>query len=213
LFRSVYFETGLCQVKESKLKKSAFPLVFFVFLSACPFLFAQAGKRGNEDFEWSLGILNQKRRSDIALNRPVTMETGDQFSFRLKSGAPCFVYVVAQYSGGAAAAFYSGPLEAGKTVDIGPVELSGYGGTETFYIIVSAAEQTALGAAIAAYGIEPERAARSVANEIFKLRRAVSRLNEKTEKQVSMGGGVAGLEFSGAGAYVKTVSVEHGLSG
>jgi hypothetical protein len=137
------------------------------------------------------------------------METGDVFSFRLKSGAGCFAYVVAQYSTGSAAAFYSEPLEAGKTVDIGPVDLSGPGGIETFYIILSSAEQAALGSAIAAYRIEPERAARSVANEIFNLRRAVSRLNEKTERQVSMGDGVTGLEFSGSDTYVKTVIVEH----
>jgi hypothetical protein len=176
---------------------------------ACPLLFAQDGKTGDEGFEWSMGILNQNRKSEIALNRPVTMETGDVFSFRLKSGADCFAYVVAEYSNGSAAAFYSGFLESGKTVDIGPVELSGAGGTETFYVILSAAEQTALGSAIAAYRVEPDRAARSVANEIFNLRRAVSRLNEKTERQVSMGDGVRGLEFSGAGAYVKTVTVEH----
>jgi hypothetical protein len=133
------------------------------------------------------------------------------FSFRLKSGAGCFAYVVAEYSDGSAAAFYSGALEAGETVDIGPVNISGPGGTETFYIIVSAAEQTVLDAAIAAYttGPDPERAVQGVANEIFKLRRAVSRLNEKPEKQVSMGDGVNGLEFSGADAYVKTVTVEH----
>jgi hypothetical protein len=200
------------------LKKSAFPLVFFLFLNTYPFLFGQAEKTGAEGFEWAVGILNQKRKSDIALNRPVIMETGDVFSFRLKSGADCFVYVVAQYSTGSAAAFYSGPLEAGKTVDIAVdfsdfTDLSGDasapGRTETFYIILSADEQAALGSAIAAYRIEPERAARSVANEIFNLRRAVSRLNEKTERQVSMGDGVAGLEFSGANAYVKTVIIEH----
>jgi hypothetical protein len=179
------------------------------FLNMSPLLFAQAEKTGDQGFEWSLGILNQRRKSDLALNRPVTMETGDLFSFRLKSGADCFAYVVAQYSHGPAAALYSGPLEAGKTVDIGPVDLSGPGGTETFYIILSAAEQTDLGSAIGAYQTEPDRAARSVANEIFRLRRAVSRLNEKAERPVSMGDGVAGLEFSGAGAYVKTVVVAH----
>jgi hypothetical protein len=174
-----------------------------------PLLFAQAEKTGEEGFEWSMGIFNQNRRSDIALNRPVSMETGDVFSFRLKSGADCFVYVVARYSDGSAAAFYSGPLEAGKTVDIGPASLPASGGTETFYIVVSAAGQAALASAIAAYRVEPDRAARSVANEIFNLRRAVSRLNEKSEKQVSMGDGITGLEFSGAGAYVKIVTVEH----
>jgi hypothetical protein len=191
------------------LKTPALFLVFFLCLNLVPCLFAQAGTGGSEGFEWSLGILNQKRKSEIALNRPVSMETGDAFSFRLKSGAGCFVYVVARYSNGSAAAFYSGPLEAGKTVDIGPVELSGPGGTETFYIVVSAAEQTSLGAAVAAYRADPERAARGVANEIFNIRRAVSRLNEKSEKQVSMGNGISGLEFSGAAAYVKTVTVEH----
>jgi hypothetical protein len=195
--------------RNKKLKRYAFPLMFFLFLNVYPLPFAQAEQAGDEGFEWSMGILNQKRKSDIALNRPVIMETGDTFSFRLKSGAGCFAYVVAEYSAGPAEAFYSGPLEAGKTVDIGPVVLSGPGGTETIYIILSAAEQTALGSAIAAYRIEPERAARNVANEIFNLRRAVSRLNEKTERQESMGDGVAGWEISGAGAYVKIVVVEH----
>jgi hypothetical protein len=184
-------------------------MLFLNFLNVYSLLFAQVEKTGEEGFEWSMGIFNKKRKSDIALNRPVTMETGDMFSFRLKSGADCFAYVVAEYSTGSAAAFYCGSLEAGKTVDIGPVDLSGPGGTETFYIILSAAEQTALGAAIAAYRNGSDRAARGVANEIFNLRRAVSRLNEKTERQVSMGDGVAGLEFSGAGAYVKIVSVEY----
>ncbi|MDR1862295.1 MAG: DUF4384 domain-containing protein [Treponema sp.] len=177
---------------------------------AVSFLFAQAEKTGDEGFEWSVGILNQKRKSEIALNRPVRMETGDVFSFRLKSGAGCFAYVVAQHSDGSAA-FYRGVLEAGKTVDAGPFDISGPGGAETFYIIACAAEQTALDAAIAAYKTapDPDQAARGVANEIFKLRRAVSRLNEKPEKQVSLGDGVRGLEFSGADAYVKTVTVEH----
>lgn len=194
------------------MKKSAFHIIFFLLLNMClicPLLFAQTGETADEGFEWSIGILNQKRKSDIVLNRPVIMETSDVFSFRLKSGASCFAYVAAQYSDGSAAALYCGSLEAGKTVDIGPVELSGLKGTETFYIIVSAAEQTALGSAIAGYRIEPDRAAQSVANEIFSLRRAVSRLNEKIERQVSMDDGVKGLEFSGAAAYVKTVTIEH----
>jgi hypothetical protein len=191
------------------LKIPAFSLVFFLCLNTVPFLSAQAEKTGNEGFEWSVGILNQKRKSEIALNRPVSMETGDVFSFRLRSGAGCFAYVVARYSNGLAASFYSGPLDAGKTVDIGPVELSGPGGTETFYIVVSAAEQTNLNAAIAACKTGPDSAVRAVANEIFNIRRAVSRLNEKSEKQVSMGDGITGLEFSGAPAYVKTIAVEH----
>jgi uncharacterized protein YuzE len=191
------------------VKKPVVSLIFFFFLSACMFLFAQDGKTGDEGFEWSIGILNQKRKSDIVLNRPVSMENGDVFSFRMKSGADCFAYVAAQYSSGSAAALYSGPLEAGKTIDLDPVDISGPGGTETFYIIVSAAEQTALGSAIAAYMLDRDQAARSVTNEIFNLRRAVSRLNEKIERQVSMDGGVVGLEFSGANAYVKIVTVEH----
>jgi hypothetical protein len=184
-------------------------LFHFLVLPIYTYLFAQAEPTGDGGFEWSIGILNQKRKSGIVLNRPVSMENGDVFSFRMKSGADCFAYVAAQYSNGSAEALYSGFLEAGKTVDIGPVDLSGPGGTETFYIIVSAAEQMVLDSAIADYRIDPERAARSVANEIFSLRRAVSRLNEKIERPVSMGDEVTGLEFSGASAYVKTVIVEH----
>jgi hypothetical protein len=185
------------------------PALFIIFLIAAALeLFAQAETNGN--FEWSLGILNQKRKSAIALNRPVIMEIGDRFSFRLKSRADCFAYVVAQFSDGSAAALYAGPLKAGGAVDVGPVDITAPSGTETFYIVISAAEQAVLAEAIEAYktGQDPARTARGVANEIFNIRRAVSRLNENTEKQVSLGDGVEGLEFSGAGTYVKTVVIE-----
>jgi hypothetical protein len=188
------------------------PILSMFFLAAAlGAVFAQAEKTGSGAFEWSVGILNQKRKSVIALNRPVAMEEGDRFSFRLKSGADCFAYVVAQFSDSSAAALYAGPLKAGGAVDVGPLDVPPSPGTETFYIIISAAEQAVLTEAIEAYktGPDPARAVRSVANEIFNIRRAVSRLNENTEKQVSMGDGVEGLEFSGAGTYVKTVMVDH----
>jgi hypothetical protein len=191
-------------------KEFLLPALLFTAIS----VFAQPGWA----FDWTITLVNQRRDAGISADKTIRMETGDIFHFLIKSGADCFVYVIAQGSDNSVFVFHASPLEKDKELRVGPAELTPPAGTETFFVVVSAREQRKLDQALEAYKKNPNspRAARTVMNEVFTLRRDISALNQNPEQPVYMGGAfrggdvsVAGLRFSGSDAYVRTFNISH----
>jgi hypothetical protein len=172
--------------------------------------------QAQSQFAWSLALLNQRVGVSVSLERPALMETGDIVSFYVTSEADCYCFLVAQSSDNEVAVLHSRPLKAGEEIRTGAVQLAEPPGTETFFIVMSAGRQRKLEQAVEAHARNPAstRTGRAVLNEVFALRREVSRLGEKPEQPVYLGGAfraldVEGTLFSGADMYVKTVSISH----
>jgi hypothetical protein len=185
-----------------------------VLLSAAINAYAQSGGV----FDWTIALVNQRRPVAISVDKPVRMETGEVFHFFIKSGADCFIYVIAQGSDNSVFVFYGNSLKRGEELRVGPAELTPPPGTETFFVVVSAGAQRKLEQALEAYQKNPNspRAARGVMNEVFALRRDISGLDQNPEQPVYMGGAfrggdasIAGLRFSGSDIYVKTFNIGH----
>jgi hypothetical protein len=186
------------------------PLFFSAALSA----FAQSGRA----FEWDIALVNQKRSTGISADKTVQMETGDVVNFLIKSEADCFVYVIAQSSDNSVFVLCESALKKGNELLVGPVELTPPSGIETFFVVLSSGAQRKLGQAVEKYQKNPgsSRTARTVMNEVFALRRVISRLDQTPEQPVYMGGtfrggdgSVPGLRFSGSNLYVKTINISH----
>ncbi|MDR2785795.1 MAG: DUF4384 domain-containing protein [Treponema sp.] len=194
------------------MKKLFFlPVLLFAAVSA----FAQSGRAA---FDWSIALVNQRRVTGISADKTMRMETGDIFHFLIKSEADCFVYVIAQDSDNSVFVFHRGSLEKGKELRAGPAELTPPSGTETFFVVVSAAAQRKLDQALEAHQKNPNspRAARAVMGEVFAIRRDISSLDQHPEQPVYMGGtfrggdvSLPGLRFSGSNAYVRTFNISH----
>jgi hypothetical protein len=186
------------------------PLLLFAAVSA----FAQSGRA----FDWTIALVNQRQDAGISADKTIRMETGDIFHFLIKSGAACFVYVIAQGSDNSVFVFHASPLEKDRELRVGPAELTPPEGTETFFVVMSAAAQRKLDQSLEAYKRNPgsPRAARAVMNEVFALRRDISALDQNPEQPVYMGGAfrggdipVTGLRFSGSASYVRTFNISH----
>ena len=190
-------------------------LMPFLFLILCVFAL-QAGSQPEKTFSWNLGLQNVKSGEMIPFSAPVKSWTGEQFRLVIESGTNCFCYVIAESpNGDEVAALYSGALKA-KDVWYSPVlELSLPKGAESLFVIASQEEQKTLAQRIAALNSSAP-AQRALMSEIFRLRGEVSQFKEAPEKPVLMGGASRGtpeksqgVEFSGSGIYVKTISIEH----
>jgi hypothetical protein len=182
------------------------------------FTSAIAFAQGRNAFEWTLALVSRPGGAVLAVDKPVQMKTGDIFNFFLKSGADCYVYVAAQSSENEVFVFYSGAVKKDEELSIGPFELTAPSGTETFFVIAGAAPQKKLEQAVESFEKSPNssRAARSLLNEVFALRRAVSALDQNPEQPVFMAGAfrgegnaIPGLKFSGAETYVRTFTIGH----
>jgi hypothetical protein len=174
--------------------------------------------QGKNAFDWTIALVNRSGSTVLAADKPVQMQTGDIFNFLLKSGADCYVYVTAQSSDNEVFVFYSGAVKKDEELKVGPFELTAPSGTETFFVIASAVPQKKLAQAAESFEKSPNssRAARSLLNEVFALRRTVSALDQNPEQPVLMAGAfrgegstVSGLKFSGAETYVRTFTIGH----
>jgi hypothetical protein len=181
-----------------------------------------AAQTSPEGFSWSLSLANEREHTPISTEGPVRLQSGDRIHFTLTSGADCFVYVIARDAEGVAAALHGGPLRAGEALSLGPLRVTPPSGRETVFFVVSAGEQAPLGRAVEALRANPgsTRAGQELLNQVYGLRREISRLRENPELPLAMGGSVRGDEddagdaaggilFSGAHAYVKILTLEH----
>jgi hypothetical protein len=186
------------------------PALFFSALSA----FSQSGGA----FNWNIALVNQRRGAGISVDKEIQMETGDIFHFLIKTEVDCFVYVIARGSDNSVFVFHRDPLKRGEELKVGPAELTPPSGTETFFVVVSTGAQRKLDQALEAYQRNPgsPRAARTVMNEVFAVRRDTSTLDQNPEQPVYMGGtfrgedaSITGLRFSGSEVYVRTFNISH----
>jgi hypothetical protein len=194
-------------------------LVGFIVLAALMPCTAQTSR---EDFSWSLFLVNEREYTPISAEGLVRLQSEDRIRFTLTSGADCFVYVIAQDAEGAVVVLHSDSLRRGETLTLGPLLITPPSGKETIFFAVSAGEQAPLGRALDTLQANPgsTRAGQELLNQVYGLRREISRLQENPERPLAMGGSVRGTEedagnaaggilFSGAHTYVKILILEH----
>jgi hypothetical protein len=166
---------------------------------------------------WSLSLTNGAEEG-FPVSRPVEMKNGDVFSLHIKLEADASCYIIIQDSDRAVSVLHNARQSAGSETLLGPMQLTPPSGAETLFIIVSAGTQSALETKIAAFTADAgsRRAGRELLNEVFSLRREVSKLKENPEKPVAMGGAfrssgkqTQGTGFSGSSVYVKTIVINH----
>ncbi|MDR0583644.1 MAG: DUF4384 domain-containing protein [Treponema sp.] len=183
-------------------------------------VFALLVLRNSWSFDWSMGLSSSSRETDDKpLSRPFTLRDGDSFALRIKGEAPAYCYIIAVDSENAVAVLNSQALQKDEEITIGPLVLILPGGRETFYVIMSDIAQRGLEARIRALGESQNsrQAEEALLNEIFGIRNTVSRLRERPEIPVPMGGAFRGDElsftsaskYSGADCYVKTIVIRH----
>ena len=170
-------------------------------------LFAQ------QNLTWSLSLVRENE--GVGFSRPVAMKDGESFSIIIQTNQACYVYLIIQDSERNLSVLLSKRSSANETLQTPLFTLTPPGGSETFYVVISATEQKDLQAAIDAYKKQSDtRTARDLNNAIMEVRRSTSQFKENPEKPVGMGGAFrgrapAGTEYSGAGAYVKTIVITH----
>lgn len=187
-------------------------LAVFLVIAAAGGLFPQ-----DAGFEWTLALTAPEKEAPVSVAAPIQMEAGDVFSLYISPRAGCYCYVVAQDSQRTAAVLHSGRLSAGEELGLGPMRLVPPSGSEFFFVIMSLTEQKELQNKIKTFqrNGSPQNG-RELLNQVLALRREVSALRENPEQPVLMGGtfrgerlSPEGLKFSGAGAYVKTITINH----
>jgi len=193
-------------------------LPFLLILSL--FLFVSGGNSEKQDkpFNWTMALQNVKTGESVPFSAPVMSDTGAQFRLLINPDAACFGYVIAEsVSGDELAILHAGPLKA-KEEWISPIlVLSPPKGSESLFVVVSRGELADLTQRINAYnGNQGVTQRRALMNEVLRIRSEVSQFKEAPEKPVLMGAATRGspdktegVEFSGLGIYVKTVSIEH----
>ena len=190
-------------------------LVMLIFV-----LFSSMGgdEKQSDTLDWKMGLQNVKTKEMVPFSAPVQSRTGEKFRLVIKPEANCYCYIVAESSNNdEIGILYSGKLEGGKDWLSSELELSPPRGSESIFVITSKAEQTALSQLISAYKSNSgPTQRRALMNEVFRIRSEVSLLKEVPEKPVLMGGSARGapgnnegVEFSGLGTYVKTISLNH----
>jgi len=191
--------------------------ICFTLLICFAAVLAPAQQQGRT-FRWSMALLNAKNGESVPFGEPVQSQTGEQFRLIINTAARSFLYVIAESANEEdVIVLYSGPMKNGETWNSGILVLTPPAGSESLFVITSLNEQRNLVQRIEAmnnnYGPSQKRA---VINEIFRIRGEVSRFREAPEKPVLMGGASRGnparnegIEFSGLGTYVKTISIEH----
>ena len=187
------------------MKKALWISVFFLCIGLN--LFSQ------QNVTWSLSLL--KGSDGIPFSRPVLMKDGDSFCIIVQPRQACYAYVVAQDSERQLIVLYNGRLAANETWQTPIILLTPPGGAETFHIVISQTEQSELKNAIETYQRQPgARTAQGLNTAIAGVRRDTSAFKENPERAVGMGGAFrgrdpGGTEYSGAGAYVKTIVINH----
>jgi len=172
----------------------------------------------NSSLSWSLALQNSKTGEMVTFSAPVQSRTGEQFQLIIRPNSGCYCYVIAESSGSNdAAVLFAGRLKEGETWYSVTLVLSPPRGSELLYIVISQDEQKNLDQRIAAFNRNAGNSQRrALMNEVFSLRRYTSNFKEAPEKPILMGGAARdtsgrnrGVEYSGSGIYVKTISIEH----
>ena len=209
------------------MKKSNFRNYVFLILLICLAsvqVFAQQGK----SFKWSMALQNAKTSKNVPFSAPIQSATGEEYLLLIQPGAKSFIYVIAESPGDEITVLYAGQMKSGENWMSEKLVLTEPKGSESLFVIASLEEQKVLAQRISAFndngGTSQKRA---LMTEIFRIRSDASKFKESPEKPVLMGGASRnmvltklknnegsdqkneGVEFSGVGTYVKTISIEH----
>ena len=187
-------------------------LFFILIVSA-----VSAGGQKEESFSWNLALQNAKTGDLVPFSAPVHSWNGEKFRLIIEPGSDFYCYVVSEGpNGDDVSVLHAGPLKAGITWLSPVLELQDPKGSESLFILASGSEQKSLDQKIAALDSKSTTSQRALMNEVFRLRSDVSKFKEEPEKPIFMGGAARGspdksqgVEYSGSGAYVKTISIEH----
>ena len=165
-----------------------------------------------------MGLQNCKTGDLVSFSAPVQSRTGEQFIIQINPDNGCFVYVIYQSPGGdEVVVLHSGALKKGEPWNSQVLQLAAPAGEESFFVIMSREEQKTLMQRITAFKVNPGNTQRrAMMTEVFRIRSDASKFQEAPEKPVLMGGASRGdaeknqgVEFSGLGTYVKTISIQH----
>ena len=187
------------------------PLLFFISAGG-----SDRSNNAKASFNWSLGLLHVQSGKMIQFTDSVKSASGDKFRIVISPASACYAYVV--YANGEDVdVIYEGPIKNDETWYSGILELIPPGGQESFYVVVSQAEQQILAQKISELQQTPEPAQKeALINEIFRLQGEVSQLKETSSKPSILGGAARGspdknrgVEYSGLATYVKTIRIEH----
>ena len=192
--------------------------VFLLLPLIMCFAAVQAPAQQGKPFKWSMSLQNVKTSEVVDFSRPVKSQTGEQFRLMVQPTVKCFFYIIAESpNGDDVSILYAGSLKKDEVWLSEVLELTNPQGSESLFVITSQDEQKVLAQRIAALN-ESNSATqkRALMNEIFRIRSDASKFKEAPEKPVLMGGASRGsaeksqgVEFSGVGTYVKTISIEH----
>ena len=196
------------------LKKKLTVFMTILALSFCP-VYVSAQANG---LLWSLALQNVRTGDLVPFSIPVQSWTGEQFRLVIQPNAACYAYVIYESpSGDEVAVLFAGALKGNEAWYSQILELAPPRGSESFYVIASLEEQKVLAQRIASFNANSSSLQRrSLMNEVFRIRGEASQFREAPEKPVLMGGASRGtpdknqgVEYSGAGAYVKIINIEH----
>ena len=197
------------------MNKNLLPVLFLLVVSLFPL--SAGGQKENAPFSWTMGLQNAKTGELIPFSAPVSSWNGEQFRLVIEPSRDCYCYIIAESpDGDEVSVLHAGLIKAMETWYSPIMELTGIGGVESLFIVVSTNEQEVLSQRISALRQSSSASQRAVMNEIFRIRGELSEFREVPERPVLMGGASRGsaeksqgVEYSGLSAYVKTISIEH----
>ena len=195
------------------MKRYIIPVMFLIISISALF----AGGEPEKSFSWSLSLQDMKTGDMIPFSAPVKSSTNEKYRLVIESGSDFFCYVIAEDPEGTElTVLYAGSMKARESWQSPVLEISPPDGTESLFVVASREELQTLAQRIKALDNTSESTQRAVMNEIFRIRSEVSQFREAPEKPVLMGGAARGtpgksqgVEFSGSGIYLKTISIEH----
>ena len=193
-------------------------LPLLLFIPAGNAFAAGSSDSSKTPLAWSLGLLHVQTGEMIQFAAPVKSASGDKFRIVISPAAACFAYVIYKSPNGEELdVIYEGPIKNDETWYSSILEPIPPGGPESFFVVVSQAEQKILEQKISEFKQTPEPAQKeALINEIFRLQGEVSQIKETAPRPSTLGGAARGapgknqgVEYSGLAAYVKIISIEH----
>ena len=185
-------------------------------LKALLLFFLLSGFLHAQNFEWTLGLADNKKGVTLDFSRPLSLERGDTISIYIQSAVDCWLYIIAQDPNRDVAVFQSGQIKADEAFRTNPIQLLDSNGQDTIHIIVSREQEKILEARIDAFKKENAfRNGRNIINAALDLRRNILNLAEAPERPVQIGGAFRGFEdpqglcYSGAEKYFKSILINH----
>ena len=199
--------------------KKCVALSIFLFVVICGGVFAQS----RNPVTWAMAVYKYSGGSnyqDYSPQRSISMVSGDEFYIYVRADSPGYFYIVQENTDRTSSFLFSGPLAAGKDIDIleddGDFVVPAGTGVLRFHIVVSSSPQQSL----ERYNNQSSGGRLSGAlntalnDEITRINRNISTVAEAPEKPVTMGGGVRGkaptaYQYEGQDTYVKTITIRH----